>query len=322
MRDLNGPSPFSFFSFVVLLSSLFFFLALGDGEDGSEKGLKVGFYNHSCPQAERIVLRAVVRNSLINTEVPAGIIRLLFHDCWIRGCDASLLLERTPESQEGQTEKASPANGKTLRGVEVIHEAKAALEAECPNTVSCADILSFAARDAVTIAGDPTLDVMYAEVLKARCPQTESLLTLITKGLDLDSAMKVPFDVGTSQKLDASYYRHLMKGRGLLTSDQTLTNDERTSRIVKELSEKPGLWEDLFTKAMAKLSAVGVLVGDQGEIRRDCRFVNEDQGESGQTESVQTQSGQMESGQTHSDQEESGQRESEFAVSGFLGFNE
>ena len=63
-----------------------------------------------------------------------------------QGCDASVLLDKTPTGEE--TEKEAIPNS-TLRGFEVIKAIKDALELECPHTVSCADVLRLASRDAI-----------------------------------------------------------------------------------------------------------------------------------------------------------------------------
>lgn len=86
----------------------------------------------------------------------ASILRLFFHDCFVNGCDASVLLNDTPTFQG---EKNAYPNQNSLRGFKAIDRIKSSVEATCRRTVSCADILALAARDAVNLLGGPTWTV-------------------------------------------------------------------------------------------------------------------------------------------------------------------
>ncbi|KAH7513269.1 hypothetical protein FEM48_Zijuj12G0179500 [Ziziphus jujuba var. spinosa] len=129
---------------VSVLVSLLLFIASSNVCNGGK--LKKDFYGKDCPRLEETVRQITWEKVGENRSVAAKLLRLHFHDCFVRGCDASLLLD----SVEGNsTEKKAIPNG-SVSGYEIIDEIKAKLEEECPNTVSCADIVALAARDAVS----------------------------------------------------------------------------------------------------------------------------------------------------------------------------
>ncbi|KAL6878352.1 hypothetical protein ACP4OV_012522 [Aristida adscensionis] len=108
--------------------------------------LQMGYYHDKCPQAEAVVKAVMEKAIYKNPGNGAAAIRMLFHDCFVEGCDASILLDPTPFSPT--PEKLSAPNNPSLRGFELIDAIKDAVEAACPGVVSCADIIAFAARDA------------------------------------------------------------------------------------------------------------------------------------------------------------------------------
>ncbi|KAG0620227.1 hypothetical protein M758_4G199700 [Ceratodon purpureus] len=112
--------------------------------------LKYNYYAMSCPQAESIIRAKMTE--IFNTADPLqpdvgpnvapDLLRLHFHDCFVQGCDASVLLA-------GAGTEMTAAPNARLEGFGFVDEIKTALEAACPGVVSCADLLAFAARDAV-----------------------------------------------------------------------------------------------------------------------------------------------------------------------------
>ncbi|XP_072998392.1 peroxidase 72-like [Typha latifolia] len=114
------------------------------------------FYDHSCPKAQEIVKSVIAKAVAKEARMAASLLRLHFHDCFVKGCDASLLLDSRGSIV---SEKGSNPNKNSARGFNVIDDIKSALEKECPQTVSCADILALAARDSTVLAGGPYWEV-------------------------------------------------------------------------------------------------------------------------------------------------------------------
>uniref|UniRef100_A0A5B7ACQ3 Peroxidase n=1 Tax=Davidia involucrata TaxID=16924 RepID=A0A5B7ACQ3_DAVIN len=123
---------------------------------GRGEGQLVENFYSSCPNVETIVQQTVsTKFSQTFTTIPATL-RLFFHDCFVEGCDASILIS----SPNGDAEKDAEDNLSLAGdGFDTVIKAKQAVEAACPGIVSCADILAIATRDVVVLAGGPSFSV-------------------------------------------------------------------------------------------------------------------------------------------------------------------
>ncbi|CAL5038424.1 unnamed protein product [Urochloa decumbens] len=122
-------------------------LALCLGNQGAWSQLSYYFYDETCPDVYDIVDRHVSDAMKAEMRMGASLLRLHFHDCFVNGCDGSILLDGD------DSEKFALPNKNSVRGFEVIDAIKDELESVCPGVVSCADILALAAYLGMTYSG-------------------------------------------------------------------------------------------------------------------------------------------------------------------------
>ena len=82
-------------------------------------------------------------------------------------------------------------------------------------------------------------------------------------------------DPGSFRTFDLSYYKLLLKRRGLFQSDAALTTSTTTKTYIEQLvagSLKEFYAE--FAQSMEKMGRISVLTGKAGEIRKHCSFIN------------------------------------------------
>lgn len=131
--------------------------------------------------------------------------------------------------------------------------------------VHCAQFLKRIYGFHPDVQTDPTLDPAFAAHLRDACPRRH-----------LDPRVVVNFDDETPNTFDNAYYKNLMQGRGVISSDQRLFTHPLTSAQVTTYAHSSSRFTHDFVAAIQKLGSLGVLTGSEGEIRKDCSLVNSD----------------------------------------------
>ncbi|XP_062097441.1 peroxidase 12-like [Humulus lupulus] len=162
------------------------------------QGLSWQFYAQSCPDVEFIVRAELMKIFRADIAQAAGLLRLHFHDCFVQGCDGSVLLDG---SASGPSEKNAPPN-LTLRAkaFKIINDLRALIHNKCGRVVSCSDITALAARDAVFMSGGP----FYAVPLGRRDGLNFATLQVTLANLPppSSSASAIVGQLATNQKLN------------------------------------------------------------------------------------------------------------------------
>ncbi|PWA37152.1 heme peroxidase [Artemisia annua] len=100
-------------SFLSLFVFFMFQIATASSDD---YGLSTEYYNRVCPQALPTIKRVVEDAVAQERRMGASLLRLHFHDCFVNGCDASILLDQTSTID---SEKNAGANVNSARGFEL-----------------------------------------------------------------------------------------------------------------------------------------------------------------------------------------------------------
>ncbi|KAE8699232.1 Cycling DOF factor 2, putative isoform 1 [Hibiscus syriacus] len=263
--------------------------------------LRVGFYGPTCPNAESIVQAAVRRRFNLDKSITAALLRMHFHDCFVRGCDASILIDSTrkkpSEKDAGPnlTQPETPYSSREDHFISSQRDDEMGLvsnpdEVNLPiPTLSVSQAFqSFRAKnltmdDMVTLLGAHTVGVAHCSFFLDRIIRSDPTMdpNLRKKLNDICGAANGSnpdptafLDQGTPLTVDNEFFKQIGSRRGVMQIDQALANDPLSRGIVSGFTANTSLFRTRFAEAMVKMGEIQVLEGAAGEIRRNCRVFN------------------------------------------------
>uniref|UniRef100_J3MEK3 peroxidase n=1 Tax=Oryza brachyantha TaxID=4533 RepID=J3MEK3_ORYBR len=235
--------------------------------------LSPNYYEKTCPGVQDAV-RAVMARRL---DMAPAVLRLFFHDCFVNGCDASVLLDRT-DSMESEKD-ADPAN-KSLAG-DAAEEGLPSPVAGLGDLLRAFEERGLDARDLTALSGAHTVGKAHScDNYRDRVYGDEganidpSFAALRRQSCEQGSG-EAPFDEETPTVFDNRYFQDLLARRGLLTSDQELyTHGGPVSDLVELYATNRKAFFKDFAKAMVKMGNMRPPKRMPVEVRLSCRRVN------------------------------------------------
>jgi peroxidase len=127
------------------------------------------------------------------------------------------------------------------------------------HTVGISHCSAFSDRLPANISDPTSMDARFAKSVERQCKRSG------------DPA--VAQDLVSPAVLDKQYYQNVLNRKVLLKSDAALMSSE-TLNEVRLNARISGRWEKKFKAAMVKMGSIEVKTSANGEIRKQCRFVN------------------------------------------------
>ncbi|KAI4387694.1 hypothetical protein MLD38_000107 [Melastoma candidum] len=276
--------------------------------------LTENFYKGTCPNVESIVKQVVTTKfGQTFVTIPATL-RLFFHDCFSQGCDASILIASPNGDAEKDAPDNQSLAGDgfdTVIKAKAAVEASCPGVVSCADILAIAarDVVVLAGGPSFNVElGRRDGTVSKASSVPGRLPQptfhVPQLTALFAKNnlnqvdmialsgahtvgfshctrqlkqecpQNVDPRIAVNMDQVTPQTFDNQYYKNLVNGMGMFTSDQDLFTNNATRAKVIDFANNAGDFNAAFATAMRKLGRVNVQTGTQGQIRKDCTAFN------------------------------------------------
>ncbi|CAN4095453.1 unnamed protein product [Withania somnifera] len=247
------------------------------------------YYDQTCPNAESTITKVVKKAMSNDKTVPAALLRMHFHDCFVRGCDGSVLLNST-------TEKDGPPNI-SLHAVYVIDVIKKQIEDLCPGVVSCADILALAAGDVVALLPSPIFNISQLQqnfgqrglslddlvalsgghtLGFSHCSSFQNKIHKFDNSHNVDPTLQASFAASlqnvcsahnkvrnagatmdsTTTLLDNGYYKLLMNGRAFSLQMKICSQIQGPKRLVSKYASSQDAFFKAFASSMIKMSSI------------------------------------------------------------------